>query len=135
MVLHSCLCVTCCAVTKISPPCSCERVASKFSFRENDSLRDVWRAVFRASNSTFLRPFKICYVSHAFGDTCARNDSVRNVWRASCRFRAGVLSSPIYWPSLRRRPRKRILGKRDHNLAVSSLVAASLPHARSHPRR
>ena len=95
MLSHSCSCVTCCAVTKIAPPCSCVRVASKCSCRENESLRNVWRVVSRASNSTFLLPFRICHVSYASSGTCARIDSLRNVWRASCRLGGGVLSSPI----------------------------------------
>ena len=135
MILYWCVCVACCAMTNFSSPWRCHHDASKCSCRENDSLRNVWRVVFRASISELLAPFRICYVLYHFSDMSPRNGSVRNVWRASCRSRGGVLSSPNPCLSLRRRPRKRFWGKRDHNFVVAWLLAAHAPIARSRSRR
>ena len=52
----------------------------------------------------FLRPFRICYDLHYFGDSYARSGSVRNVWRASFRFPFGVLPLPDFGPHGQLRP-------------------------------
>ncbi len=60
-------------------PLSC---GMKASWRPNDRVRNVWRALVEAVFLPFTEPSKLYSVSKHLYDHCRRNHSERNVWRA-----------------------------------------------------
>ena len=84
--------------------------------RRSVSVRNVWRAPFRATKSEHLRRSRICYVLYHLSDSRPRNDSVRNVWRVCFRSANAALPVSMLEPYSRRRVWGWISGHRDANV-------------------
>ena len=91
---------------------------------EADSVRNVWRAPFRASKSEHLHRIGICYVLCHFGGCCPRSDSVRNVWHAVVRCVRATLPGPTLMPFARRCVSWWVFGQGDVKMALLGAYVA-----------
>ena len=66
--------------TKFGCPCACRNVTRKRYYRENETLRNVWRLYFQALISLPLRVFRLSNVLSPFSDKCAPDERLRNIF-------------------------------------------------------